>query len=67
MSISVTTDKFIAWYMEFGTVYGFSKKLTLSLTTLLMFKQAILKPRLAGKTNRHIGRTRTTWMNFVVY
>ena len=25
MSISVTTDKFLAWYMEFGTFYGFFK------------------------------------------
>ena len=25
MSISVTTDKFIAWYTEFGTFYGFVK------------------------------------------
>ena len=25
MSISVTTDKFMAWYMEFGTFYGFVK------------------------------------------
>ena len=25
MSISATTDKFIAWYMEFGTFYGFVK------------------------------------------
>ena len=66
MSMSVTTDKFIAWYTEFGTFYEFvksgfincqnikcklSKKLTLSsstyLTRLLMFKQAVLKPRLA--------------------
>ena len=25
MSFSVTTDKFLAWYMEFGTFYGFFK------------------------------------------
>ena len=36
------------------------------LTRPLMFKQAILKPRLAGKTEiRHIGKTQTTWTNFV--
>ena len=66
--ISVTTDKVVARYIEFGTFYGSVKfgfalitrisnensaRTALSssacLTRLLMFKQAILKPRLDGK------------------
>ena len=83
MSISVTTDKFLAWYMEFGNFYGFFKfgfinsqnikwklskrdsKFIKCLKRPLMFKQAILKPRLAGKKlgilERHKLSERTSW------
>ena len=83
MSISVTTDKFVAWYMEFGTFYGFFKfgfinsqnikwklskkdsKFVKCLKRPLMFKQAILKPRLAGKKlgilERHKLSERASW------